>query len=160
MKRRCSHGPFACRCRTSPRGEGGSALIEVIVIGVGILVPIGYLALAAATVQSAAFASQQGVREAARAFSSAATVREGGRQAEAAAELAFSDHGLDLPSDALRIVCSGGSCLAPGSGVEVEIAWSVPLPWLPAPIAGDAPVTVPIVATQRVPVDDYRGDPA
>ena len=83
------------RCR---RGDGGSAAIEFIVIGIGLLVPLVYLASAAATVQAAAFASAQAVREAGRAFSSSATPAQGRRLAEAAARLAFADHGLELPS--------------------------------------------------------------
>lgn len=140
------------------RGDGGSAAIEFIVIGVGLLVPLVYLASAAATLQAAAFASAQAAREAGRAFSSSATPEQGRRLAEAAARLAFADHGLELPSGALSLACTDGPCLSPGSAVEVVLAWEAPLPWLPGTLAADVPARIPVEARQRVPIDDFRGD--
>lgn len=142
------------------RHDRGSALLEFIVVGVGILVPIAYLALTAAGVQSGAFASTQAVREAGRAFVTSATPVEGLARAQVAARLAFDDHGIDLPSDALQVTCTGGPCLAPGSTVLVQVEWQAALPWLPGDLAGAAPRVVPIRATHRVPVDDFRGDPS
>ena len=141
------------------RGDEGAAVIEFIVIGVGMLVPVVYLALSAAAVESAAFASTQAVREAGRAFSTAATPDQGRARAQAAARLAFADHGLALPAGALRLTCADGPCLAPGSVVDVDLDWSVALPWLPGSVSSDVPARVPIRATQRVPVDDYRSSP-
>lgn len=144
-----------------PHGaDRGSAALEFIVLGVGLLVPVVYLATAAATVQAAAFASAQAAREAARAFSSSATPVQGHRLAESAARLAFVDHGLELPRGAMRIACTDGPCLSPGSAVEVVLAWEVALPWLPGALAQDVPARIPIEARQRVPIDDYRGDVA
>jgi hypothetical protein len=140
--------------------QQGSAIIEFLVIGVALLIPVVYLALAAATIQAAAFASQQAVREAARAFSSSDTVIEGRRLAVAAARLAFADHDLTLPPDALKVTCSGGPCLAPGSAIDVTIAWSAPLPWLPERLWDAMDTGVRVEAVHRVPVDDYRGSPS
>ncbi len=140
------------------RADDGSAAIEFIVLGIGLLVPLVYLAAAAATVQSAAFASAQAAREAGRAFSSSATPAQGRRLAVAAASLAFADHGLELPAGALRLACTDGPCLSPGSAVEVVLAWEVPLPWLPGSVAADVPARIPVEARQRVPIDDFRGD--
>jgi len=148
------------RIRPMQRGaaDRGSAAIEFIVLGVGLLVPLVYLASAAATVQAAAFASAQAVREAGRAFSSSATPEQGRRMAESAARLAFIDHGLELPGGAMRIACTDGPCLSPGSAVEVVLAWDVALPWLPGTMAADVPARIPVEARQRVPIDDFRGD--
>lgn len=139
-------------------GDRGSAAIEFIVLGIGLLVPLVYLAAAAATVQAAAFASAQAVREAGRAFTSSATPAQGRRLAESAARLAFADQGLELPRGAMRIACSGGPCLSPGSAVDVVLAWEVTLPWLPGSVVDDVPARIPVEARQRVPVDDYRGE--
>lgn len=144
--------------RRSGACDRGSAAIEFIVLGVGLLVPLVYLAAAAATVQAAAFASAQAAREAGRAFSSSATPTLGRRLAESAARLAFVDHGLVLPSGAMRIACTDGPCLSPGSAVEVVLAWEVPLPWLPGARASDVPARIPVEARHRVPIDDFRGD--
>lgn len=146
--------------RGNARPDQGSAVIEFIALGVGLLMPLAYLALAAAGVQAAVFASTQAVREAGRAFVTSATAAEGMARAGAAARLAFDDHAIELPAEALRVTCLGGPCLAPGSEVLVELDWQVPLPWLPADVAGSAPALVPIRAAHRIPVDDYRGVPA
>ena len=145
--------------RSPDRSEAGSATIEFIVVGIGVLVPLVYVVLSVMAVQSAAFASTQAVREAGRAFSTATTPAEGRARAGAAARLAFADHGLLLPSGALRIDCTEGACLAPGSAVEVTIDWQVRLPWLPSGLDAAESVSVPITAVQRVPVDDYRSSP-
>lgn len=140
--------------------DRGSALIEFIALAVGMLVPLVYMALAAAGVQAGVFASTQAVREAGRAFVTSATPGEGIARAQVAARLAFDDHAIDLPADSLTVSCVGGPCLTPGSEVLVEVRWQVPLPWLPADLAGSAPALVPIRAAHRIPVDDFRGEPA
>ena len=51
----------------------------------------------------------------------------------------------------MRISCTDGPCLSPGSAVEVVLAWEVPLPWLPGTLAADVPARIPVEARQRVP---------
>jgi hypothetical protein len=155
-----------CRSRDVPRravprcGEDGSAVIEFLVVGLCVLVPMVYIVLSVMTVHAAAFASTQAVREAGRAFSTAATPAQGRARALIAARIAFQDQGLHLPAGALRLDCEDGPCLAPGSAVEVRLDWRVPLPWLPGDWSARVPTAVPILALQRVPVDDYRGSPS
>ena len=140
--------------------DRGSAIIEFLGIGIGMLIPIVYVLLAAAGVQAGVFASTQAVREAGRAFVSSATPGEAHLRAAAAARMAFEDHAIPLPDDALTVTCVGGPCLTPGTHVIVDVRWTVALPWLPEGIAGSAPSLVPIHARHRVPVDEYRGVPA
>ena len=92
--------------------DRGSAAVEFIVMGVGLLVPAMYLGLAAASVQSGVYASTQSVREAARAFVTAGSPAEGFARATTAAQLSFDDHGIDLPPKALTITCSSLPCLS------------------------------------------------
>jgi len=143
--------------------DAGSAIVEFIVVGVCVLVPLAYLVLAAGAVQSAVFASTQAVREAGRAFVTSASAEQGRQRAMAAAALAFDDHGIPLPPAALEVGCAGGPCLTPGSTVVVSMEWRVPLPWLPSSLAGSlaesAPSLIPVRAEHRIPVDDFRGMP-
>lgn len=144
---------------TDPRqasAERGSAVIEFIVIGVAVLVPMVYIVQCVMTVHSAVLATTQAAREAARAFSTAATAAEGQRRARAAARLAFTDQGIELPVEALRVRCVDGPCLAPGSAVVVTVDWQAPLPWIPDAWSSDA--AVPVRSSQRVPVDELRSD--
>jgi len=143
---------------TGMTGDRGSAVVEFLVVGVAVLVPVTYLALAVTTVQAEVLAGTQAVREAGRAFSTSATVEAGRARAMAAARLAFLDHGLELPAEGVRITCVGGPCLSPGSAVDIRLAWSVPLPWVPFDDA--AGPALPLAAEHRVPIDDYRGDPS
>jgi hypothetical protein len=132
--------------------DRGAAVIEFLLLGVGLLIPLAYIGIAAAGVQSAVFASTQAVREAGRAFASSVTADEGRGRALAAARLAFADHGLDLPAGALHLTCPEGACLSPGSSVVVDLSWSVSLPGVPA--------AIPVQSTHTVPIDDFRGSPA
>lgn len=138
------------------RSDEGSAVIEFIVIGVCVLVPMLYIVQCAMAVHAAALASNQAVREAGRAFSLAADEASGRSRAVAAARLAFRDQGVDLPSGALQVTCPDAPCLAPGSTVRVALDWSVPLPWLPADWAGRGRASIPISAQLRTPIDDFR----
>ena len=135
--------------------DRGSAVLEFIVVGVLVLIPIAYLVLSVMRVQAAAFASTQAVREAARAFATADSVPRAQQRAVAAARLAFVDQGFALPADVLTVSCRPAACLTPGGAIDVVAQWSVPLPWLPATF-GDV-AAVPITATHSVPVDTYRG---
>ncbi len=143
----------------NPRDDRGSAVVEFLVVAVGLLVPVAYLAACAGAVESAAYATSQAAREAGRAYVTAGGAAEGRARALAAARLAFADQGLVLPNGALRVTCVDGSCLAPGSAVLVDVRWALPLPWLPAGITGDTAASLPVSATHRVPVDDFRADP-
>jgi hypothetical protein len=133
--------------------------VEFLVIGVGVLVPMVYIVQCATVVHSAALATSQAVREAGRAFSTSPDERSGRQRAVVAAAIAFRDQGLRLPPGSLRLDCSAGPCLAPGSVIDVNLDWRVPLPWLPDEWSGTGGYRVPISASQRVPVDDFRGDP-
>lgn len=137
------------------RDDDGAAVVEFVVVGVALLIPLAYLIAAAASVNSAVFASTQAVREAGRAFTLSHDPAIGLQRAQAAAQAAFADQGMALPGRALTIHCPAGRCLAPGSAVEVAVAWDMPLPWLPDLVASDR-LVIPISAAQRIPVDDYR----
>ena len=132
-------------------------MIEFIVVAVLILIPMCYIVLSVMRVQAATYATTQAVREAGRAFSMADSAASGARAARMAAGLAFADQGFDAASPDLRIACSPGECLAPGSNVQVRLDWQVPLPWLPAAFGTRA--SVPISAIHEAPVDVYRANP-
>lgn len=141
------------------RNDSGSAVVEFLVVGITVLVPLVYLVQCAMAVHAGALASTQAVREAGRAFSMAASEAEGRSRAVAAGRLAFRDQGVDLPAGALRVTCPDAPCLTPGSVVDVDLDWRVQLPWVPADWASSSRLSVPISAHQRVPIDDYRDNP-
>lgn len=145
---------------TTRATDAGAAVVEFVVVVLGMLVPIAYGLACLARVEAAAYAATQAAREAGRAFVTADGLTDGRRRAAAAASLAFADQGLTLPPDSLRLSCVDGPCLSPGSAVVVDLAWELPLPWVPATLTDAVPAAIPVSATHRVPVDRFRADPA
>lgn len=135
------------------RASDGSAVPEFIVIAVGIMIPIGYIVVAIADVLGAHAAAQHAVREAGRVFVRDVGVQAGQWRAQQAAVIAFADRGLVLPPDALNLECQP-TCLQPGGTVRVQLAWDMPLPWIPATLGPLA--TVNISATEEFVVDNFR----
>lgn len=136
--------------------DSGNAVIEFIVIVVALIMPMTYIVVAASQVHAAAMASEHAVREAARAFTMSETVAGAQFAATQAASFALSDHGIDMPSQALTIRCSQ-VCLQPETSVTIEMQWQMPLPWLPSML--NAQPAIPIRAQQTLPIDTYRGEP-
>ncbi len=144
--------------RRSPRDERGSAIVEFVVLGVLLLVPLVYLVLVLARVQAGAFAVAQASREAGRAFVTATDGRAAEARARAAAQISFEDHDL-ADSARLTLACDGSPCLRPGGRVSATATVTVPLPLVPAFAREVAPLTVPVTATHVSTVDRFRGTP-
>jgi hypothetical protein len=132
-------------------GDRGSAVIEFVVVGCALIPLVALGTASAVAVHTAATATSSAAREAARAFAGSSTVAAGASRASVAARIAFADRGLDLPTGALTMACDG-PCLAPGSAVVATVDWTMPLPFLPG--------SVTLVSEQRMPVDEFRSDPA
>lgn len=136
--------------RSSRVSDDGSAVLEVLVLGTGLLVPLLYGVLSVMAVQSASFAATSAARQAARAYVTSSTPAEGAVRARAAARLVLEDAGAPLVAPAVRCV---GGCLAAGSRVDVTVRVEVPLPLVPG-----SP-TVGVVGVESMPVDTYREQP-
>lgn len=136
------------------RDSQGSAVVEFIIVGVGLLIPLAYIVIAVASVLGAQAAAQHAVREAGRVFVRDSMIGAGEWRARQAAVIAFADRGLQLPDGALTIDCNSARCLEPGSQVTVGLDWSMPLPWLPAGLSSHA--RVPIQARSQFAVDEFR----
>lgn len=130
--------------------DQGAAVLEVLVLGVGLLVPLLYGVLTVMSVQSASYAATAASREAARAYVGATTTGEAARRARTAAALVLADAGAPVVRPGLRCV---GGCLQPGSRVDATVTIDVPLPLVPG-----AP-TVTVVGRSSMPVDRYREAP-
>lgn len=136
------------------RSERGSAIVEFIVIGVGVVIPLAYLIVAIASVLGAQAAAQHAVREAGRVFVRDTAIQTGEWRARQAVGVAFADRGLELPDHALAIECGSGRCLEPGGDVRVTVDWDMPLPWMPPGL--DSLVSIPIRAGSQFTVDEFR----
>jgi Flp pilus assembly protein TadG len=139
------------------RSDEGTATIEFTFLSVLLLVPLVYVVLSASEVQRTAYAASEAARDAGRAYVRADTAADGEREAYAAARLAFSDQGLDLPTDAVRITCSADPCLTPGARVTVAIRTSAVLPGVPS--LGRSAASVSVSAQHVEVVDAFREAP-
>lgn len=136
--------------------ERGSAVLEFLIVGVAVLVPLLYVLLTVLRVEAAVMASTQAVREAGRAFTMADSQGEGQRNAQAAARLALSDQGFALPPNALKVTCRP-ACLRPSSSAQVHLEWRVDLPWVPGNVGGHE-LGYPITVDSELRIDSYRSD--
>ena len=137
-------------------GDGGNAIVEFVYLAVLLMVPLVYVLLTVFKVQGASYAVSSAAREAGRVFATAETLDDAGPRAFAAASLVMSDSNLALAERQLRITCSSTPCLAPGSQVDVVIAYDVALPFLPRLFDGRAAATVRVSSSHLEVVDRYR----
>jgi Flp pilus assembly protein TadG len=140
------------------RDEGGSAVVEFVVLGVLLLIPLVYLVMMLARVQAGSYAVSQAAREAGRAYVTAGTGDEAAGRAQAAARIAFLDQAFD-ESGRLAIACDGTPCLRPDGRVETTATVRVPLPLVPAFVRDVIPLSVPVSASHLSTVDRFRGLP-
>lgn len=138
-----------------PRGDEGSAVVEVIWLGVILLVPLLWIVLSVFEVQRGAFATTSAARSAARAYALADSDAAGREQAAAAIRQAMADQGGDDQSFTFDVSCGDGDCHAPGAVITVQVWSGVRLPLLPAVLGGDAP-SFRLDSTHTVPVGQFR----
>jgi hypothetical protein len=141
-----------------PSGEGGSAVVEFVYLGVLLLVPLIYLVLMMSRLQAGAFATTQAAREAGRAFVTATSAETAEARAEAAARIAFEDEGF-RSATSLVIDCDGLPCLRPEGRVEMTATVTVPLPLVPSFARRLVPLEIPVTARHLSTVDRFRNAP-
>ena len=143
----------------APRGEQGSALVEVVWLSVLLLVPVVYLLLTAFDVQRAAYGVSGAARAAARAYSLSPDEGSAPARARAAAAVALQDQRIPATDVALTVSCrpTPGNCLAPGSSISVDVRYQVPLPLAPQALGGGRP-SVRVEASHTVEYGTYRED--
>ena len=143
--------PRGVRRHARGAGEAGNALVEFQVLAVLLLVPLGYVLLAALDVQRTVFGATQAAREAGRV--AAVTGSEGA--ARRAATLALQDQGVDASTASVTFACPRG-CGTPGGEITVRVSTEVVLPYLPAVLAEAARAAIPVTAVHTATVDRFR----
>jgi hypothetical protein len=139
------------------RGESGSAMVEVVWLGILLLVPLLWIVMSVLEVQRGAFGVSAAARSAGRAYALAPTDAEGERRARAAAGQVMADQGLpDVPL-VVEISCDspGSSCHSGGAVITVRVDTRVDLPLLPDVLGGGSPGFA-LDATHTVPVGQYQ----
>ena len=136
------------------RDELGSAVVELIWLGILLLVPMIWIVLSVFEVQRGAFGVSAAARAAGRAYALAPDDATGRQRARAAAAVALADQGLD-EGWTLDIDCPPRtSCHTGGAVVVVRITSHVSLPFLPE-VLGDG-ATFALDAEHAVPIGQYQ----
>ena len=140
--------------------ERGSAVIEFVVVGILITMPVFYLVIALARLQAGAYAVTQAARESTRAYVTATSDGAGTNRARAAARLAFADQGF-ADRGYISMTCSAQPCLTRGATVGASADLGVELPFIPGFLRSAVPSTVHLHARHVEPVDRFgaQGSP-
>jgi len=145
------------------RDEDGSAVVEMVWLGILLLVPILWIVLSVFEVQKGAFAASAAARSAGRAYALAPTDAEGERRARAVARQALADQGLAAAPLQVTVSCTPypSDCHRGTSVITVRVATRVDLPLMPDVLGGDQP-SFALDATHTVPIGQYQevGDAA
>ncbi len=150
--------------RRTGRGERGSAVVELVWLGLLLLVPLVWVVLSLFEVQRGAFASTTAARSAGRAFALAPDDARGRAAATEAARRALADQGLAGTPVTVRVTCTPypDQCHSGTSVITVRVATSVDLPLLPDVLGGGRP-SFALDASHTVPIGQYQeitgGDP-
>jgi hypothetical protein len=155
------NAPLALRRRATCRRSGilrpaedGRAIVEFIVLGLLLLLPMTYLVVTAARVQAASFAASLAGREAGRAFVTASSDDDGLARARAAAALAFAD--FDFGAEGrMAVSCDRKPCLRPQGRVSTTATITVRLPLVPDFVADRVPSSVTVSSTSLSTVDRF-----
>lgn len=141
----------------SGKGERGSALVEMVWLGILLLVPLLWIVITVFEVQRGAYAVSSAARAAGRAFVLAPDDATGRAAAQETARLALTDQGIADPSFTLSVRCTPypADCHRGTSVVTVRIDSGVDLPLLPEVLGGDAP-SFALDASHTVPVGQYQ----
>lgn len=116
-------------------GERGSAVLEVALLGVPLLVPVLWVAVAFSTVQQARAGVAGAAREAGREWVA-------GRDPVPVARQALADRGVRAEDVRIRYTAAGSGCgvataerwdRVPGAAVTVCVTATVRVPLLPGP---------------------------
>ncbi len=142
---------------SGPAGERGSASLEFITVGLILLLPLVYLVLTVAAIQSAAFAVEGAARQAVRVYVQSGSASEAAARAERAIRFALSDAGLDALEPRVAVNCSPhpADCLRRLGTVTISVGVTVPMPLVPPVLQLDVPVGVSLQATATEQVSRF-----
>lgn len=111
--------------------EDGSAVVEFVFLGMLLLLPVIYLIVTVAQLQSAAYAVTGAADQASKVYVTSADPQHAAQQAEVSVLLALADFGFVAEQAQVAISCEPTDCQAAGSTVTVAVSLKVPLPLIP-----------------------------
>jgi Flp pilus assembly protein TadG len=137
------------------RSERGSALVELVWLGLLLLIPLVWIVLSVFDVQRGAMGVSNAARAAGRAYALAPSDALGQARDEAAARQALADQGL-TEEITVEVTCTPypNSCHQGTSVVTVRVSTATPLPLVPE-LLGSKP-SFALDAEHTVPIGQYQ----
>lgn len=142
--------------RLGGRDEQGSALVELVWLGILLMVPLIWIVLSVFEVQRGAFAVSAAARAAGRAYALAPDDTTGERRARAIAAQTLADQGSPGMPASVSVSCEPqpGNCHTGTSVITVRVDSHVALPLMPQVLGGEAP-RFDLDAAHTVPIGQY-----
>lgn len=139
------------------RLEQGTAIVELVWLGILLLVPVVWVLLTVFDAQRGAYGVSTAARAAGRAYALAPDDATGEQRARAAAELALADQGLAGQPVRVQVSCTPfpGDCHQGTSVVTVRVSSRVALPLVPD-VLGDQAPALSLDASHTVPIGQYQ----
>ena len=139
------------------REQRGSAIVELVWLGILLLVPLLWIVLSVSQVQQGAFGVSAAARAAGRAYALAPDDASGKQAAEEVARRALADQGLDDSPLRVTVTCTPypHDCHNGTSVITVRIRSNVVLPLLPDALGSGRP-TFALDASHTVPIGRYQ----
>lgn len=135
-------------------GDAGSAIVEFVVLGVLVTIPVFYLVVVLARLHAGAYAVSLASREAGRTFVTAPSSASAPGRAQSAARIAFQDQGFG-GKGRVAVTCAAQPCLTRDAQVRTRAEVAVRLPFVPDFVADVVPSSITLTATHVESVDRY-----
>lgn len=124
-----STGPEAASA--DPEDDEGSAVVEFLLVGVVLLVPILIFVGVLAQAQAAAFAAVAAAQQGSQVLATQPAGEVSTAQVQAAAALPAADQGFDDGEVAVSVTCSDRACEEAGATATVTAVATIRLPRIP-----------------------------
>lgn len=140
--------------------DDGSAALEFVALGTLLLVPLVYLVIALAVIQTQTLGAESAARHIARTIASASSSAEVDARTAAVLDASVSEYGIDEESARVDVRCSPAvsPCPAAGATVIVTVRIAVKLPLAPSFPGLDGLASVPVEASAVQKVSRFWSD--
>ena len=139
------------------RDQRGSALVELVWLGILLVLPVLWIVMSVFEVQRGAFGVSSAAHAAARAYALAPDDASGLARAREAARVALDDQGVHGVTPDIRVSCTPYpvDCHQGTSVITVAVHSHVVLPLMPSALGGGRP-SFALDATETVPIGQFQ----
>ena len=135
--------------------ERGSAVLEFILVGMLLLVPLVYLIVSLGLIQGHSLGAEAAARHVARAVATAEDLEDARIRADAVLVAVSEEYGLENVELSLRCTPAGATCPRAGATLHVTVRTAVPLPLVPPVLGLEQIAAIPVEASAVQKVSRY-----